>query len=387
MRRLGISVVSIAALLLVAIPAGGASWQPTQVVEVNRAAALAAGPGSVVWVASFSQSSHGVLYQLKQESGNFTAMAVANILGAPTQVLPSGTNQLWVLDNSNGTSPGTLQDVENVSGAWEIVAAIPTGISPRQIALAPDGSVWIANAVSSTLQHVSKVGGAWTTVQTLAMQKDGKALEPTGVTIGLDGTVWATLNDGTVDQVIPSSNGYALGISFYAGCNPDCTYPGLGSIMSMATSTNGSIWWLNSQMNTAQFLSDSNGTWTESTQVKTGNRPETIVAATDGSVWVGNAVDQSVQQFENTSSGWALHASLTLVNSPTGSEVDFAPTTSNVIWIITSPGIARYSDQVATATTTMKKPKRRAITCVKGKLVKRVVAVKPICPKGYHKRA
>jgi hypothetical protein len=292
-----------------------------------------------------------------------------------------------VLDYSTGTSPGTLQDVADVSGVWSVVASIPTGISPRQIVQAPDGSVWIANGVSSTLQHVSQVGGVWMTVQTIALQKNGQMLEPTGLAISPDGTIWTSLNDGTVDQILPDSTGNMLGASFYTGCNPKCTYPGLGSVMSMATSTDGSIWWLNVQMNTAQLLSDSGGTWSESSQITTGNRPETIVAAADGSVWVGNAVDQSVQQFEITSTGWKLHTSLSLVNSPSGSAIAFAPSSSTVIWVATAPGVARYSDQVTTTTTTVKKLKRHVIKCVKGKVVKRVVAVKPICPKGYHKRA
>ena len=40
----------------------------------------------------------------------------------------------------------------------------------------------------------------------------------------------------------------------------------------------------------------------------------------------------------------------------------------------------------ATTTTTIKKPVTTTINCYKGKLLKKVTAVKPVCPAGYKKK-
>ena len=62
------------------------------------------------------------------------------------------------------------------------------------------------------------------------------------------------------------------------------------------------------------------------------------------------------------------------------------PTPTPTPVVTQAPPTTEVSAPVATQTAKPVLAKKTTITCVKGKLTKKVTAVKPVCPKGYKKK-
>jgi hypothetical protein len=54
--------------------------------------------------------------------------------------------------------------------------------------------------------------------------------------------------------------------------------------------------------------------------------------------------------------------------------------------VIIEREISRISTEIRLLEVDWSKSKKTTITCVKGKLTKKVTAIKPVCPKGYKKK-
>lgn len=124
------------------------------------------------------------------------AIATPAIAGTPRsssnviEELRAGlTPRVWVANIDNDTV-----SVFNRQGLTK-VAEIPVGVSPRTLAVCPDGRVWVANKGSASLSIISPT--TLSVVQTVALPR---ASQPFGVVCGADGSVYVAL-EGTGEAI------------------------------------------------------------------------------------------------------------------------------------------------------------------------------------------
>lgn len=136
----------------------------------------------------------------------FQAAALIN-LGKNAQTFGTTTGpdgSIWVANNGSST----IQQIVNVNGAWVAQSPIPVGPHPQMIAIATDGSIWVTLAGTPTIetvgiythyhqtggavQQIVKANGVWTAQTPIATDftnSDG-AVAPYAITAGLDGSIW-----------------------------------------------------------------------------------------------------------------------------------------------------------------------------------------------------
>ena len=80
---------------------------------------------------------------------------------------------------------------------WTAQTAIRVGNSPYALTTGLDGSIWVANNNSNTVQQITNTGGVWTAQTPISVGKD-----PWGLTTGLDGSIWVANNGSNTVQEI-----------------------------------------------------------------------------------------------------------------------------------------------------------------------------------------
>ncbi|OYY96056.1 MAG: hypothetical protein B7Y32_07575, partial [Methylophilales bacterium 16-45-7] len=105
-----------------------------------------------------------------------TAKSPTNSTSITLETRQGNPSRVWTVDPDND-SVSVLDSATN-----QIIAFIPVGISPRSIAVAPDGRIWVTNKKSATISIISPTTLA--VVQTInlprASQPHGLSFDPNG---------------------------------------------------------------------------------------------------------------------------------------------------------------------------------------------------------------
>ena len=87
---------------------------------------------------------------------------------------------IWVANRSSNT----VQQIVNDNGVWTAQAAIGVGSGPAALTTGLDGSIWVANYTSYTVQQIVNDNGIWTAQTAIGVDSYTDAL-----TTGLDGSI------------------------------------------------------------------------------------------------------------------------------------------------------------------------------------------------------
>ena len=173
-----------------------------------------------------------------------------------------------------------------------------------------------------------------------------------------------------------SVSGSLLSASSYAICQVMATNPANGNYASVSSDWARFTFGVNQSQ-----LSVTSGTYY-------GTVGTPIIVTTSG----GSGVIAPV--FSVTGTLCFLTGSLLSATSPTICLVmatnpangNYASVSSSWVPITFSAKVSKPTSNAPTTTTTTKKPVTTTINCYKGKLLKKVTAVKPVCPSGYKKK-
>jgi hypothetical protein len=196
--------------------------------------------------------------------------------------------------------PGAVQQIVNNNGVWTAQPAIGVGVAPAALTTGLDGSIWVANLGSETIQQIVNVNGVWT-----AQPAIGLVGFPVALTTGRDGSIWVgnfmaagPNQKGTVQQIVNESGIWTA--------QPAITV-GVGLIpepRSLTTALDGSIW-VTTGISVVQIV-ENNGVWEVQPAIETlsgsatqgfvGGSAHGLTAGLDGSIWVANVNDFTVQQ-------------------------------------------------------------------------------------------
>jgi hypothetical protein len=133
--------------------------------------------------------------------------------------------------------------VKNDSGDWTGQDPIAVGDIPRAITTGLDGSIWVANEGSDTVQQIVKNDSdVWTAQPAIAV-----GTLPWALTTGLDGSIWvANYGSDTVQQIVKNDSGVWK-----------AHWPGIlvgSQSSSLTTGLDGSIWVAKSYGDTVQQI-------------------------------------------------------------------------------------------------------------------------------------
>jgi hypothetical protein len=209
---------------------------------------------------------------------------------------------IWVANRSSNT----VQQIVNDNGVWTAQAAIGVVTWPAGLTTGLDGSIWVANFSSNSVQQIVNDNGVWTAQAAIAVGSG-----PGALTTGLDGSIWVANYTGyTVQQIVNDNGVWTAQTAIWAGGYPGALTTGLdGSIWVAFDMTNGGV---------QQIVKNDNGVWTAKSSVDVGKNPNALTTAMDGSIWVANEDDGTVQQIVNESGVWTAQAAIDVGWSPAG---------------------------------------------------------------------
>jgi hypothetical protein len=183
------------------------------------------------------------------------------------------------------------------------------GSYPSSLTTGRDGSIWVANNNSNTVQQIVNDNGVWTAQAGI----DGIS-HPFGLTTGLDGSIWVSNSNpttttivGTVQQIVKNNTGvWTAQAAIDVGSMP----------YALTTGLDGSIWVANNYSDTVQQIVNDNGVWTAQAAIDVGNNPKALTTGLDGSIWVSNSSSGTVQQIVNESGVWTAQAAIDVGSEP-----------------------------------------------------------------------
>jgi hypothetical protein len=217
----------------------------------------------------------------------------------PDAVTTGHDGSIWVANSGSKT----VQQIVNDNGVWTAQAAIDVGTYPQALTIGRDGSIWVANGESSTVQQIVKENGVWT-----AQTAIGLGQNPAALTTGLDGSIWVNKSGKFSVQQIVNDNGVWTLQAAMDGCkNP----------LALTTGLDGSIWVANQLKNgTVQQIVNDSGVWTAQAAIDVGEQPIALTTGLDGSIWVANENSNSVQQIVNDNGVWTAQAAIDVGKQP-----------------------------------------------------------------------
>jgi streptogramin lyase len=216
---------------------------------------------------------------------------------------------IWV---ANSTSD-TVQQIVNNNGVWTVQATIGVGSKPTALTTGLDGSIWVTNQGSvkqeNKVQHIMNVNGVWTVQETITLAD----MNPGGLTTGLDGSIWVSMQEkgntrSNKLQQIVNNNGIWT--------TQPALKPGGGRPIGLTTGLDGSIWVANYNTNNVIQTVNNNGVWTVQPYIVVGKEPIAVTTGLDGSIWVANSKSNTVQQILNKSGVWTAQTAIDVGNSP-----------------------------------------------------------------------
>jgi streptogramin lyase len=225
-------------------------------------------------------------------------------VGAYPYALTTGLDgSIWVANSDSNT----VQQIVKDNGVWTAQPAIGVGLSPQGLTTGLDGSIWVSNFFSNTVQQIMNDNGVWT-----AQAAIGVGTHPWGLTTGLDGSIWVANNLGNTVQQIVNDNGVwtaqpAIEVGFYP--------------QGLTAGLDGSIWVAIYSTNTVVQIMNDNGDWTAQPAINLGTVGYGAMALTtglDGSIWVSNtdANSNTVQQIVNANGVWTAQAAIGVGKNP-----------------------------------------------------------------------
>ncbi|NBS33688.1 MAG: hypothetical protein EBS83_13025, partial [Planctomycetia bacterium] len=226
-------------------------------------------------------------------------------VGEGPQGLTTGHDgSIWVANYSSNT----VQQIVNDNGVWTAQAAIGVGENPQALTTGLDGSIWVVcSEESGTVQQIVNDNGVWT-----AQTAIGVGQYPAALTTGLDGSIWvANYWTCTVQQIVKTDNGvWTAQAAIDVGIDPQ----------GLTTGLDGSIWMANSNSNTVQqIVKTDSGVWTAQAAIDVGIDPNSLTTGLDGSIWVTNNYSNTVQQIVKNDNGvWTAQAAIDVGSNPQG---------------------------------------------------------------------
>ena len=220
------------------------------------------------------------------------------------QALTTGHDgSIWVANDGSNT----VQQIVNDNGVWTAQAAIDVGTLPVALTTGLDGSIWVANSGSNTVQQIVKDNGVWTAQAAIDVGK-----KPYGLTTGLDGSIWvANQYSNTVQQIVKNDSGdWTAQAAIGVGRHP----------VAFTTGHDGSIWVANfGQQTVQQIVKDDNGVFKVQAPTAIGSTsPFALTTGLDGSIWVtsvGNNGDAFIQQLVPDEGNWLAQPQVSLPES------------------------------------------------------------------------
>ena len=258
-----------------------------------------------------------------------TAFQAAALIQLGTNVQSSGITtgpdgSLWVANYGSST----IQQIVNVNGAWVAQSPISVGLHPQMIAIATDGSIWVTlggnvtyesvglytyvHVTGSGVQQIVNADGVWTAQPSIALGFTGPNGEvaPYAITAGLDGSVW-------VASGFSENNNSALRqIKNTSGtwtAQPPIALP--QQAYALTTSSDGSIW------------TSSIGQWgTETWKIFS----PFLFTGPIGTIQVPTlSFGTTVQQISSVNGVWTPQSAITVGKLPFG----LAPGTDGSVWV------------------------------------------------------
>ncbi len=188
-----------------------------------------------------------------------TANAPAHSSAISYERRTSGGDRVWVV-NPDNNSVSVLDATANTR-----LAEIPTGLSPRSVAVAPDGRIWVSNADADSLSIISPL--SLTVVQTINLPRGSRpfgitfaptadalwvALENSGKVLKLDPTTGAEVANITVGPNVRHLSISSDGTRVYASRFITPPLTGEGTATVTTTGQGGEIVVINSSSNSVQ---------------------------------------------------------------------------------------------------------------------------------------
>jgi streptogramin lyase len=285
--------------------------------SITMTTAAGSGNSSITYVTSdteytFTGLSHanGYLFSVTASNAEGTSSAAQDSFGqAPIVVgkkpdgLTTGLDgSIWVANKGSNT----VQQIDkNDNGVWTAQAAIEVGRTPHALTTGLDGSIWVAceDYPFDTVQQIVNDNGVWT-----AQKAIGVGDQPYALTTGLDGSIWvANYSDNTVQRIVNDNGVWTRQSAIDVGKNP----------YALTTGLDGSIWVANEFSFTVQRIVNDNGVWTAQAAILVGEGPSALTTGLDGSIWVANTLTNgTVQQIMNDNGAWTAQTAIGVGEGP-----------------------------------------------------------------------
>jgi virginiamycin B lyase len=222
---------------------------------------IVVGPDAALWYTELSSNSIG-----RMPPGNPAGVTRFTGLGlvSPRGIAVGPDGNLWVVD-ADAASP----DVQRVSPAGAAVGTpipLPPGFNPRGIARGADGNMWVANF--STPGSVARVTTGATPTATNFPVPAGS---PIDLIRGEDGNIWYAGQGTTVGRVTPSGGATAFTSK---GVDP----------FGVTLGPDGAVWFAEFQAGAVGRV-DRAGTTSHVTGMTAGAGPRYVSAGPSGTIW------------------------------------------------------------------------------------------------------
>ena len=210
----------------------------------------------------------------------------ANVGGSPEDIAIGADGTAWVANPATNS----VQRLVRKAGIWTVADTVSVGNKAKRITVAPDGSAWVMNADDQTIQQIGLQSGVWTANAPVPV-----AANPSAIVAATDGGVWVASATAHVVQRIAFVDGVpAVVATFPVGIGPT----------ALAQAKDGAIWVASKTANTVQRIAFVRGVWQVGPPIAVGTSPASISAAADGSIWVANTGSNSIQRIVQRGSAW-----------------------------------------------------------------------------------
>lgn len=158
--------------------------------------------------------------------------------------------------------------------APQAVSTIAVGTNPVAIALAPDGTIYTADARGNSLTQITDPDTAQQTVTTIPV-----GASPTAVAVAADGTVYTTIGaDNTLLRITDPATSQQRTTAIPVG-----RYP-----VGIAVATDGTVYTANSSDGTVTRVAAAGTAAQTLTTIPVGLQPSAVTVAPDGTLYTAN---------------------------------------------------------------------------------------------------
>ncbi|MBU6294205.1 MAG: fibronectin type III domain-containing protein, partial [Planctomycetes bacterium] len=246
----------------------------------------------------------------------------AQVGGSPAGLAMAADGTAWL------ANPGlnSVQRLARVQGVWTVAGTVAVGNGARAVSVASDGAAWVANAADNTVQRIAKNNsGIWTAGTPIVV-----AANPSAIVVAKDGAVWVASGSGNSLQRIATVNGVPrVTATLQVGAGPKV----------LAVSGDDAIWLGNTLGKTLRRISRVNGAWQVGGPVSVASGPSSLAAAADGSLWVASASGKTLQRVTLVRGLWRAQAPMATAAAPN----DITTHPDGSVWVAGGNGIQRFA--------------------------------------------